>query len=133
MTSLWPEGHLIIYAVGNGHYGGNERKLGKMNRMGMQAGVADLCIPARRGCFGGLYLELKSHGGKLRPTQKQFAIDAIVQGYQCEVAHSVQEAIYKICRYLFEYEDRSLPCECHPGKRRMPRDVFPQSAVNWVS
>jgi len=118
-----------MYAVGNGHY--NQSAIGKMARLGMHAGVADLCVPARRGPYSGLYLELKSARGSLSDNQRKFAEDVTVHGYQFEVAHSTEEAIFKISRYLFEYTDNSGPCACHPS-RRAPREVLTEAAVHWA-
>jgi hypothetical protein len=59
------------YAVPNGGYR-NIYVARKLKAEGVKAGVADLCLPAARRGYHGLYLEMKSEEGVATKEQKAF-------------------------------------------------------------
>lgn len=69
-------------------------------RIGLKAGVPDLCLPAARQGFHGLYIELKSLKGRLSPKQRIW-LDALAeQGYKTVVCYGADEAIAAISDYI---------------------------------
>ncbi|HEX2864216.1 MAG TPA: VRR-NUC domain-containing protein [Deinococcales bacterium] len=67
---------------------------------GVKAGVPDVFLPAARGGWHGLYVEMKV--GKNRPTaqQRDFIATARAEGYRAEVCYSWTEAARLIEVYL---------------------------------
>ncbi|MCI0420954.1 MAG: hypothetical protein L0312_17270, partial [Acidobacteria bacterium] len=61
----------LLYAVPNGGYR-NLYVARKLKSEGVMAGVADLCLPAPRRGYHGLYLEMKSEMGVTTKEQKAF-------------------------------------------------------------
>ena len=82
--------------------GGSRNKLEAANlkRQGVKSGVPDLFLPAARGGYHGLYIEMKA--GTNKPTANQKAwIDALgKQGYAVAVCYSAEEASDTLMRYL---------------------------------
>lgn len=81
----------LLYAVPNG---GN-RNLSvarKLKSEGVRAGVADLCLPAARRGYHGLYLEMKSEEGSATKEQKEFLHGVSEEGYCAVIAHGMEEA-----------------------------------------
>jgi hypothetical protein len=81
----------LLYAVPNG----GDRNLyvaKKLKAEGVMAGVADLCLPAARRGYHGLYLELKSEEGAATKEQKAFLRGVLEEGYCAVIAHGVDEA-----------------------------------------
>ena len=70
---------------------------------GMLSGVPDLFLPVPRGCFHGLYIEMKSEKGRLTENQQWFLSNAESLGYKTAVCYSAKEAIDAIEAY---YSDK---------------------------
>ncbi len=67
---------------------------------GMLKGVADLFLPAVRGGYHGLWIEMKHGGGRARPEQKIF-IDSMRRfGYKAEFCWGADAAIELIKNYV---------------------------------
>lgn len=82
----------IIFAIPNG---GKRGKLTafKLSMEGVLKGVPDICIPAMRGGFGGLYIEMKEPTkGRLSKEQKEVIAKLQADGYRVEVCYGVDEA-----------------------------------------
>lgn len=73
----------------------------KFRRLGVRAGVPDLCLPLPRSCYHGLYVELKRvSGGRLTDSQ-QFWLELLRKnGYMAEVCHGAEEAKKVIMGYM---------------------------------
>ncbi len=73
---------------------------GRLRAVGMKRGVPDICLPAPRGNYHGLYVEMKF--GKNKPTKEQlnYLIFLNSQGYFVKVCYSADEAIKTIAEYL---------------------------------
>lgn len=71
-----------------------------LKRQGVKAGVPDICLPAPRGIYHGLYIELKA--GKNTTTAKQRSwLDYLrQQGYFTAVCYGWQTAAELVERYL---------------------------------
>ena len=96
--STWPE-LALLHAIPNGGH----RHIAVAVRMkaeGTKPGVPDVCLPVARGCFHGLYIEMKF--GKNVPSKNQKRwIDLLnEQGYYVDVCYSAERAIEVIAEYL---------------------------------
>ena len=74
---------------------------GKAKASGMLSGVPDLFLPVPRGCFFGLYIEMKSATGRIMPSQSRYIKTVSDFGYAAFVCYSADEAIEKIKSYYF--------------------------------
>jgi hypothetical protein len=81
----------LLYAVPNGGYR-NIYVARKLKAEGVRAGVADLCLPAARRGYHGLYLEMKSEEGVATKEQKAFLRGVLEEGYCAVIAQGVDEA-----------------------------------------
>jgi hypothetical protein len=82
---------------------------GQLKAQGVRSGVADVCLPVKRGQFSGLYVEMKkpaekpvkatSKGG-LSEDQIEFAKFVRNQGFMWQVCYSWNEAADLIKNYL---------------------------------
>lgn len=95
-----------IYAVPNGaRVAWKTAK--KLKAEGMKAGVPDLCLPwpvlpfdRTIGWYHGLYIEMKTKGGRLSADQKDWLEYLHGVGYKAVTAWSADEAIEAIEEYL---------------------------------
>lgn len=70
-----------------------------LKRMGVKAGVSDLCIPRATKEHHGAFIELKTLNGKLSPNQQAFLDDMIKENYFavcCWGAEAAIEVIKKL-------------------------------------
>ena len=81
----------LLYAVPNGG-DRNLRVARKLKAEGVLAGVADLCLPAARRGYHGLYLEMKSEEGVATEEQKEFLRGVSAEEYCAVIAQGVDEA-----------------------------------------
>jgi hypothetical protein len=102
----YPELLRWMFAIPNGGLR-NKATAVKMKNEGVRAGVSDIFCPIPRGCYHGLFLEMKVGHNKLTDLQKEFQNYATQQGYCCKVAYSADEAIKIIDEYLELNNDRS--------------------------
>jgi hypothetical protein len=89
----------LLYAVPNGR-DRNLRVAQKLKAEGVLAGVADLCLPAARRGYHGLYIEMKSEEGVATKEQKEFLRGVSGEGYCAVIAHGVDEAKAMLEWYL---------------------------------
>lgn len=85
----------------------NERKCSPqrgaaLKRLGVQAGVPDLCIPVPMGGFHGLYIEMKAKSGRLSANQSRWLKTLRSYGYHADVCYGADEAIDLIGKYMRE-------------------------------
>lgn len=95
----WPELRMLMH-IPNGGYR-TPVEAARFKRMGVKPGVPDLFLPAPKGPYNGLWIELKRvKGGRVSDEQKCW-IDALRRvGYRCEVCRSWVEASKIITDYL---------------------------------
>ena len=90
----------LLYHIPNG---GNRSKAeaGRFKAEGVKAGVPDICLPVARGCFHGLYVELKREkGSKTSDEQKRWIEKLSKQGYFAVVCRGWTKAAEAIVLYL---------------------------------
>ena len=117
----------LLYAVPNGGKR-NLRVARKLKAEGVLAGVADLCLPAARHGYHGLYLEMKSEEGVATEEQKEFLRGVSGEGYCAVIAEGVDEAKLTLEWYIgvTDHEPPSmlktrLICLAHNSGRRRVR------------
>lgn len=69
-------------------------------RQGVRAGVSDLFLSVPRGGRGGLWIEMKRKGGRVRPEQREFLSNMQALGYEGAVCHGADEAREVITAYM---------------------------------
>ena len=74
----------------------------QLNLMGVRAGVPDLCLPAARAGFHGLFIEMKTQGGRVSENQRYWVENLTAQGYECHVCYSWEDAVQVLESYLTE-------------------------------
>ena len=117
----------LLYTVPNGGKR-NLRVARKLKAEGVLAGVADLCLPAARRGYHGLYLEMKSEEGVTTKEQKEFLLGVAAEGYCAVIAQGVDEARATLEWYLgsTDHEPPSvletrLLCLAHTSGRQRER------------
>lgn len=89
-----------LYAIPNG----GKRDVVTATRLkaeGVTAGVSDLCLPAARRGYHGLYIEMKRPaGGRVSKEQRDWLAYLETEGYMTAVCHTWPEAARVIARYL---------------------------------
>jgi hypothetical protein len=100
----------------------------KLKAEGVLSGVADLCLPAARRGYHGLYLEMKSEEGVATEEQKEFLRGVSGEGYCAVIAEGVNEARATLEWYLSttDHEPPSvlktnLICQAHTSDKQMGR------------
>ena len=83
----------------------------RFKKLGVRPGVSDLFLPAPRGKYHGLWVEMKRQkGGKLSPDQKDWIDRMNRKGYLALRADGAEEACDIIYRYLTEdYHEQTNP------------------------
>jgi hypothetical protein len=89
----------FMYHVPNGGFR-NVREASNLKASGVRAGVPDIHLPARRGQYGGLFIELKIGKGKASSEQEIWKNYLNLNGYYATVCHGWQEAVAVIENYL---------------------------------
>jgi hypothetical protein len=67
---------------------------------GLKPGVPDICIPVSSQGFNGLYIELKTDGGKITENQQEWLDRLSEQGYRAVLCHGFEVARAAIDDYL---------------------------------
>ena len=78
----------------------NIAEAANLKRMGVKAGVPDLCIPYPSKGYHGLYVEMKTDKGRLSAAQRDYIDFLTEQGYKAVVCHGAEEAIGEIWGYV---------------------------------
>lgn len=68
--------------------------------MGVKSGVPDIFLPAPKGVYHGLYIELKSGTGKPSKNQEEFIKSLLTAGYFVCVCDNLDSVIKTVQRYL---------------------------------
>ena len=71
-----------------------------LKRQGVRAGVPDICLPVARGGYHGLFIELKTAGGRASAEQKAWLGRLRLEDYKAEICVGWMEAVKTICLYL---------------------------------
>ena len=77
----------------------NPREAARLKREGVKAGIPDIFLPVPRRGWHGLYIEMKTPGGRLSKAQKDIHQKLSEQNYAVVVCHGCDEAIQAIQHY----------------------------------
>ena len=95
----WPELEKMYHIPNGGSR--NKAEAARLKAQGVRAGVPDICLPAARGCYHGLYIELKRrNGGRVSEAQREWIEYLENAGYCARVCHGWDEARETIEKYL---------------------------------
>lgn len=72
----------------------------RLKRLGLQPGFPDLFVPAARGGYHGLMIEMKTERGRLTADQKRWLAQLNAAGYRAVMCRGADEAICEIQNYL---------------------------------
>lgn len=78
----------------------NVAEAANLKRMGVKAGVPDLCLPYPSNGFHGLYIEMKKDGGRLTAAQRDYLAWLNENGYRAVVCYGTEHAIKVLEYYL---------------------------------
>lgn len=88
-----------LYHVPNG--GKRDPSTGALlKKMGVKAGVPDLCLPVPVGRYHGLYIELKIGKGRPSDRQREWIAHLFEAGYAVHICYGFKEAAKVILDYL---------------------------------
>jgi len=88
-----------MYHVPNGGHR-NKATAARLKAAGVKAGVPDVVLPAPKGVYHGLYIEMKVKPNTPTDNQKEWLTYLKSVGYQTAVCYSYEEAIKVIVAYL---------------------------------
>lgn len=98
IRAKWPE-LALLYHIKNETRGG-AAQVAVDKAMGVKKGVPDLFLPAPRGQYHGLYIEMKAETGRTSEAQDWWGDKLLGQGYMWEVCHGWQSAVRVLEWYL---------------------------------
>jgi len=104
LALAYPNAYRVTWATPNAAKR-SYRMVTAMKAEGLRSGVPDVFMAMPRGKFHGLFLEFKSHAGKLTENQTIYVTNLRSEGYQVEVVHTLLEAMSIVVPYL------GLPCQ----------------------
>lgn len=77
----------------------------KLKEEGLKSGVPDIFLPVARDQWHGLFIEMKTRFGRVRPEQTQWGYDLSEQYYRVGICRSWLEARELIKEYLGVNDD----------------------------
>ena len=89
----------LLFHVPNGG-SRNPAEAAHLKRMGVRAGVPDIVLPVARGGFHGLFIELKTAGGRASAEQKEWLERLRLEDYRAVVCVGWMDAVRTVCEYL---------------------------------
>ena len=89
----------LLYHIPNGG-SRNTIEAAHLKQQGVKAGVPDLCLPAPKGKYHGLYIEMKYGDNKPTKKQKEWIEKLTRQGYAVSVCWSYEAARAELEKYL---------------------------------
>ena len=99
LSGQHPELNLMYHIPNGGKRSKTEAK--RFKAMGVKPGVPDIFLPAARGSYHGLYIELKRRqGGREETVQKEWIKALTLQGYYAIVCHGWVDASKVVLWYL---------------------------------
>jgi hypothetical protein len=88
-----------MYHIPNGG-SRNKKEAHNLSLQGVKPGVPDIFLPVARGSFHGLYIEMKSDGGKVSDNQDKWLGALFGNGYYTTVSYNWESAKNIILNYL---------------------------------
>lgn len=110
---LWPELRYMYHTPNEGKR--NPYTGQRLKAEGMRSGVPDICLPAPRGKYHGLYIEMKVGRNKPTPEQEDFLTYLAGAGYKSLACWGEKSTIRAIESYL-KLPKEEEPCIDVPMK-----------------
>lgn len=85
----------------------NPAEAARLKAQGVKPGVPDIFLPVPRGCFHGLYIELKAPGGRLSQAQADYIAALRANGYAAGVCVGWRKAAEVIEKYYESEEGKT--------------------------
>lgn len=99
----------------------DKRTAARLIGQGVHSGVPDVFVPAARGGYHGIYVELKTGANSPTPNQNEFMSGAIREGYYCCVCYGWPCAAAVIEDYL------SMPAAgWRDANKELPKERTPE-------
>lgn len=111
---LYPELKLLHHVPNGGKRTKQEAAILKL--MGVKKGIPDLTMPVARGCYKGLYIEMKYGTNKMTVEQKEIMKKLEEQGHYVCVCYSAAAAIKVLEKYLNLFECQMLMLSSIDGR-----------------
>ena len=90
----------LLYHIPNGGKRG-KAEAGRFHAEGVKPGVPDVCLPVARGCWHGLYIEMKRQRySKTSDLQMEWVYALRRQGYRVEICKGWEAAAEVLKNYL---------------------------------
>ena len=107
MEYQYPREANLLFAIPNGaHLAGTAKQRAaqwaRLKKEGAKPNVPDLFLPIPRRSSHGLFIEMKTETGRVRPGQKEWLQALSIQGYETAVCRSLEEFQAVVREYLFE-------------------------------
>ena len=109
MEKRWPELEYIYHVPNGGSR--NRIEAANLKEEGVKAGVPDLELPAARGRYTGLHIELKHGNNKVTADQDRFLKALRKMGRCAVVCYEAEPAIQVISEYMRLSSGQHLSCD----------------------
>ncbi len=109
MEGRWPELEYIYHVPNGGSR--NAREAANLKAQGVKPGVPDLELPAARGRYTGLHIELKHGNNKVTADQDRFLKALRKMGRCAVVCYEAEPAIQVISEYMRLSPGQHLSCD----------------------
>ena len=98
IRSKWPELKMLFHIPNGGTRDAIEGR--HLKQQGVKRGIPDLLLPVPRGCYHGLFIEMKTENGRASQEQIWWGEQLLKQGYFWEVCHGWMSAVRVLEWYL---------------------------------
>lgn len=112
MEKRWPELEYLYHVPNGGSR--NRIEAANLKEEGVKAGVPDLELPAARGNYTGLHIELKHGNNKVTADQDRFLKALRRMGRCAVVCYEAEPAIQVLSEYLQLKPGQHLSCDVLP-------------------
>ena len=109
MEGRWPELEYIYHVPNGGSR--NAKEAANLKAQGVKPGVPDLELPAARGRYTGLHIELKHGNNKVTADQDRFLKALRKMGRCAVVCYEAEPAIQVISEYMRLSPGQHLSCD----------------------
>lgn len=99
-SGKYPELRLMFHIPNGGKR--DKREAARFKALGVKPGVPDIFLPAARGGYHGLFIEMKAPGGHATKYQQEYIAALRDQGYKAEVCFGWEQASKVILDYMEE-------------------------------
>jgi len=99
--NTYPDLAILLFHIPNGEKRDDATAM-KLKGMGVTKGVPDLFLSVPNRFFHGLYIEMKSDGGKPSKEQREFRSKSNKKGYAYHISETKANFVARIEAYLYD-------------------------------